>query len=206
MKHLLALSLFAICASAQTITPVPLPVPDAKTAASIAALSAITLPTYIAAGGAYNQFAGWNAWASAIVPVSSILPSVKSDTMYESTTADIFPLKSDINGKSGYLLTTSIREGVHRVVIKTPRFTGLLGGDIGYAFTQSATPATPAASLSSTVALPTSGISASVTATGVWQITKSLSAMIPVRFLYMANAGGWNAIVEVGLVWTPGTK
>lgn len=206
MKHLAVLSLFAVCAAAQTVVPVPAPVPDAKTAAGIAALSSITLPTYIAAGGAYNQFAGWNAWASAIIPVSTILPSVKSDTMYESTTADIFPIKSVINGKSGYLLTTSIREGMHRAVIKTPRFTGLVGGDIGYAFTQSATPPATPAALSSTVVIPTSGISASITATGVWHITKSLSAMVPVRFLYMANAGGWNAIVEVGLVFTPGTK
>jgi hypothetical protein len=115
--------------------------------------------------------------------------------MYESTTADVFPMKATLNGKPGYLLTTSIREGMHRVMINTPNFMGLIGADVGYAFAQGAT-----------TGMSTSGISAAFTITGVWKVTKNLSVIMPIRALYLANLGGWNPIAEFGLAYTPGGK
>jgi len=52
------------------------------------------------------------------------------------------------------------------------------------------------------------GISASaaVTFTYVRQFSKGWAFMIPIRALYMASLGGWNPIVEVGVVWKPGGK
>src|ERR1035441_6828189 len=69
------------------------------------------LPTYVAAGAAFNQIASphVNLWASAVYPVSS------SAGVYTSTTMDIIPVVlPNPTGKGTYIsFQTSIRQGVH---------------------------------------------------------------------------------------------
>lgn len=149
-------------------------------------VAAIQLPTYCAIGGAYNQLAGGNLWASAIVPVSNTLG------LYESTTADLFPVKTVANGRTAYVFQSSIREGVHKVVHDDGKNMLLIGADGGYAFSQA-----------SAAAAGASGISASMTLTYVRHLSKSWAVMVPIRALYMSGLGGWNPIVEIGFTWKP---
>ena len=159
---LFLLTLPAFCQS-------PIQVPDIK------------LPTYLAGGGAFNQLAGINLWASGILPVSS------SIGLYESTTADLFPVKATVNGRSGYVFQTSIRQGIHKVVHDDGKNMALIGADGGYSFASS----------------NASGASASIILTYVRHIGKSWAVMFPVRALYLPGVGGWNAIAEVGLCFKP---
>jgi hypothetical protein len=160
----------------------------AQVASTLAQVSAVTLPTYVAGGAAYNQLAGYNFWGSAVVPVSN------NAGVYESTTADLFPVKAIVNGKTAYIFTTSVREGVHKVMSNNGKFMTLVGADAGYAFASAGTaPSTTA----------TSGVSASITITAIWQVTPSFAVMAPIRALYMPTLGGWNPIAEIGFVWKP---
>jgi hypothetical protein len=193
MRLTLAFLIASAIAFAQT-TPAPAPAstssaPSTAAAATAAALNSITLPAYVAGGAAYNQFAGANLWGSAVIPFSQSLG------LYESTTADVFPVKTVINGKSGYVFTTSVREGVHRVIHQDSKNMLLLGADAGFSFSQA-----------SAAGSATSGISGAVTATYVRQLTASLAFMVPVRMLYVSSLGGWNPIVEMGIVWKPGAS
>jgi hypothetical protein len=140
----------------------------------------IKLPAYVAGGGAYNQFAGVNLWGSAIVPVSD------SMGLYESTTADVFPVKATLNGKTGYIFSTSLREGMHKVLSNDGTNMTLLGTDVGGSF-----------------AAGSVNLSAAVTFTYVRQLSKTWAVMVPIRALYMPSLGGWNPVIELGLVWKP---
>ena len=181
MKYITVLLILASSAIAQTPTPVTPPIP--------APIPALGQPTYIAAGGAYNQFSGANAWASGIFPLS--LPA----GLLMSMTVDIFPVKTVTNGKTGYLLTTSARAGIHRFIVHGAKNSLLIGADGGYSWAQAAAGGTLS-----------SGVSAAVTITYVHQFTPAWGAMFPVRMLYMPTLGGWNPILEGGIVWTPGAK
>jgi len=179
VRSVLPLLILTFCAVSAAQTP-----PPAADAAA-ATLNAITMPAMVGVGIAGNQFSGWNAFGTAIVPMS---PS-----MYYSATADVFPIKATINDKSGYLLTTSARGGVHRVLINSKSFMGLLGADIGYAFGTGAATANASAN----------GVSGAVTLTAVYQISPSWAVMMPIRALYLPAFGGWNPIVEFGIVFKP---
>jgi hypothetical protein len=173
---LLAILACAIAAAAQTPAPV-------------SSIANMTLPAYIAGGGAYNQLAGLNFWASAIVPVSS------TAGVYESTTTDLFPVKAVVSGKTAYIFQTSVREGVHKVLHQDPSNMVLFGADAGFSFAQA-----------SAAGSATSGVSAAVTITYVRQLSPTFALMVPIRALYMPTLGGWNPIVEFGIVWKPGAK
>ena len=149
----------------------------------------MTLPAYVAGGGAYNQLAGLNFWASAIVPVSS------TAGVYESTTTDLFPVKATVSGKTAYIFQTSVREGVHKVLHQDTSNMILFGADAGFSFAQA-----------SAAGSATSGVSAAVTLTYVRQLSPTFALMVPIRALYMPTLGGWNPIIEFGIVWKPGAK
>ena len=176
-------------------TPAAAPTPGLTTTTNTplgttaAAMASMTLPTYLAAGGAYNQFTGPNAWASGIFPIST--PA----GLLMSTTVDIFPVKTVTAGKTAYIFTTSARAGVHRYIHHGAKDSILAGADAGFSWAQ-------AAAAGST----TSGVSAAVTITYVHQFNATWGAMFPVRAIYMPTLGGWNPIVEGGIVWTPGGK
>jgi hypothetical protein len=42
-----------------------------------------------------------------------------------------------------------------------------------------------------------------VTFTYVRQLSKTWAVMVPIRALYMPSLGGWNPVIELGLVWKP---
>ncbi len=178
MTHLATLfALTAALAIAQTSAPV---------AVTASGLAAITLPTYIAGGGAFNQLAGVNLWFSAIAPISTSLG------MYESTTADLFPVRVMVSGKGAYVFQSSFREGVHKLLHQDAHNAILIGGDAGYSFAQA-----------SSAGAATSGVSAAITFTYVRQINAHWALMVPIRALYMPTLGGWNPILEMGLSWKP---
>lgn len=159
----------------------------AEAAAAAAAVASVKLPTYIAGGGAYNQFAGANLWGSAILPVSN------SVGLYESTTVDLFPVKASLSGRSAYIFQASVREGVHKILSDDGRNMVLIGADAGLSFAQA-----------SAGGSATPGVSAALTITYVRQLNPSWALMVPIRALYMPGLGGWNPIAEAGIVWKPG--
>ena len=170
---------FCLMAVAQTgyIPPTSI----APTAASV------VLPTYIGAGAAFNQIGTprVNIWATAIYPIAS------SVGVYSSTTTDIIPvLTTDAATKRQYYgFSTSVRQGVHKSLYTNSKFTALIGGDAGVGLSQ---------------AVP-SGINVSLagsfTMTGIYQINKSWSVVVPVRCLWQ-NAS-WNLVPEVGIMFKP---
>lgn len=172
--------LCALCAFGQTAT----------TVTTGAALSSITMPTYVAGGVAFNQLGTprFNAFASALVPVSTQIG------VYESTTADIVPVSviDPATKRVVYTFSSQIREGIHKTIYTGSKLQILLGGDIGGAF--STTP-------SSGMAI---NLAASVTATVVYQFNSHWAVMAPIRGLYTSSIGGWNIIPELGIVWKPG--
>lgn len=149
-------------------------------------VSAVSLPTFLAAGGTYNQLLpNVNFWATGIIPI------VNSLNMYESTTIDIFPVKATVNAKPVYIFTTSIREGVHKCSDASQLNVFCVGADGGYSFAQTATATT------------SSGVSAAVTLTYIRHIGKHWAIMAPIRALYMPTLGGWNPVIEVGVAYKP---
>jgi hypothetical protein len=144
---------------------------------------AIPMPTGIAAFGAFNQLGS----PRFTLGVSAIYPVVGSAGVYGTTTADVFPkLATDpTTKKSFYAVSASIRQGVHKDILDTGRFSFLLGGDVGPGFSQGQ---------------PTGisiSLSTSFVATAVYQINPTFSLFVPVRMLYVSGAG-WNPVVEAG--------
>ena len=191
MKTLISVSmllLFALCAFGQT-APAPAPV-----AVVPPVLPSVTMPTYVTGGVAFNQLGTprFNAFASAIVPVSS------QAGVYESTTADIIPVaKVDAATKrTVYTFSSQIREGVHKTLYTGTKVQFMIGGDVGGSFNSST-----ASTSGMTVSL-----AASVTATFVYQFSAHWAVIMPIRGLYTASIGGWNLIPELGIVWKPGSK
>ena len=166
---LMILCAVLLTASAQTIPTFP----------------TIPLPAAIAAFGAFNQLGS----PRFTMGVSALYPIVGSVGVYGSTTADVFP-KAAIDPttkKSFYAISASIRQGVHKDILDTGRFSFLLGGDVGPGFSQ---------------AQPTGisiDLSTSFVATALYQINPTFSVIAPVRMLYVSGAG-WNPVVEAGIV------
>ena len=174
MKHAFVFGLLARAAFGQSTTttaPVNLP--------------AIPLPVAVAAFGEFNQL----GTPRFTMGVSATYPVVVSAGIYGTTTADILPkLATDpATGRKFYAISSSIRQGFHKDILDTGRFSFMLGGDVGPSFSQA----------------QTSGIdinfSSSFVATGLYQVTPAFSLIVPVRMLYVSGIG-WNPIAEAGIV------
>jgi hypothetical protein len=148
---------------------------------------ALKLPTYVGAGVSCNQIAvpPCNPWLTSIYPASSSLG------IYLSSTADITPVQQiDPTTKRTYwAFTTSIRQGAHKLLLTSGRFSILVGGDAGGAFSQSAT---------SGIGVSFTG---SITATAVWQISNKWAVIAPIRAVWINS--GWNAVPQVGILFKP---
>ena len=117
----------------------------------------------------------------------AIYKLVSSVGLYATTGADVFPkLATDpTTRKTFYAISASIRQGIHKDILDTGRFSFLLGGDVGPGFSQ---------------AQPTGinvSLSTSFVATVLYQVNPTISAIAPVRMLYVSGAG-WNPVVELG--------
>ena len=193
MKKLIVFTLFAMAAFGQTTTttaPTTTAVPTVTPTPTVTFPNLI-LPAGIAAFGEFNQLGNprWTAGFSALYPV------VGSAGVYGSTTADVLPkLATDpATGRKFYAISSSARQGFHKSVITTGRFTALIGGDVGPSFSQSTS--SPVAGKSAI----TVSFSGSFTATGVYQLSSAFSAIVPVRMLYVSGIG-WNPVLEAGIV------
>ena len=149
------------------------------------AFPVVPLPTAIAAFGAFNQLGS----PRFTMGVSALYPIVGSVGVYGSTTADVFPKAAvdPTTKKSFYAISASIRQGVHKDILDTGRFSFLLGGDVGPGFSQQQ---------------PTGisiDLSTSFVATALYQINPTFSLIVPVRMLYVSGAG-WNPVAELGIV------
>lgn len=172
MKNILTCALFAAAAFGQNSnTPVSFP--------------AIPLPVAVSAFGEFNQLGD----PRFTMGVSAIYPVAGSVGVYGTTTADILPKKAvdPSTRRSFYAIQSSIRQGFHKDILDSGRFSFLLGGDVGPSFSQAAT----------------SGIdinfSSSFVATGLYQINPAFSLIVPLRMLYVSGVG-WNPIAEAGIV------
>lgn len=171
----------------------------ALAASAQVSLSDAKLPPLVLAGASFNQFQGWNALLSGVIPESN------SVGMYASLTADISAVRyTNASGKSGYLLSPNFRAGQHKTLWRSGRNMLLLGGDLGFALTQPNQPVTA----TPTAASVTIGLAGSFTATYVRQINAHFAASLPVRMLWLSNvgpngAGAWNPVVEAAFVWIP---
>ena len=170
---LLTAALLAGSAWAQTIPPVP----------------SLKLPTYIAAGAAFNQLGTprFNLFTSAIVPLSS------SVGLYESTTTNLIPVaKIDpATKRTVYTVQAQIRQGLHKTLYTGSNVQALVGGDAGLG-------ASAVASGGLTL-----NLAGSITGTFVYQFNAHWAAIMPVRAIYSASLGGWYLVPEAGIVWKP---
>jgi hypothetical protein len=170
------LTLLAVGGWAQT------PAPEPATTTSV--FPTIPLPTAIAGFGEFNQL----GTPRFTMGFSAIYPLVGSAGVYATTTADILPkLAVDPTTKKPfYAVSSSIRQGFHKDLFDTGRFSFLVGGDVGPSFS-SAQP---------------SGInidfSTSFIATGLYQLNPTFSLIVPVRMLHISGIG-WNPIFEAGI-------
>ena len=159
--------------------------PAAATVTTPTTLPNIPIPAGIAVFAAFNQLGNpqWTAGFSAIYPV------VGSIGVYGTTTADVYP-KAAIDPttkKHFYAIDSSVRQGVHKDLIDTGKWSFLLGGDVGPSLSQ-AQPSGIAVNLSS-----------SFVATAVFKVNGTLSLIVPVRMLYISGIG-WNPVAEAGVV------
>lgn len=166
-------------------------------AASVAALAALPLPTYIAFGAAYDQQAGFNGFAAAIVPVSN------NSGIYEATVGDLYPKANIVSGQKIYTIQASIRQEVHKVIFQDKMNMVLAGVGAGFTFAGSTTASSTTSN--STSASTATGATAALTFTYVRQLSKSWAFLIPVRAVYLANLG-WKPIVQCAFTWKPGQK
>jgi hypothetical protein len=183
---LLALSLCLIT-SAQTVATAP-----AVTAP--VAVADIVLPTYIVGGAVFNQLAipRFSGFLAGLWPVSDKIG------LYTSGVADVTPVKyvDPATGRTSYLLSTSARAGLHKVVHNDTKNMVLLGADGGAAFSSGAS------------ASVTVGFSASFTASYVRQLSPHWAVAVPIRMLWVAGVGpggkgAFNPVGEIGVVWKP---
>jgi len=146
------------------------------------------MPGAVAVFGAFNQLGTprWTGGFSAIYPMPVVPDSLR---MFSTTTADVYPKKAvdPATGRPFYAISATVRQGFHRDLLDTSRWSFLLGGDVGPGFSQ-AQPSGINVSLSG-----------SFVATAVCQVTPALSTMFAARMLYMTNIG-WNPIGEAGVI------
>ena len=159
----------------------------AAAAATTVAVENLQLPTYLAAGAAYDQAVGSNFFFSAIVPVAN------QSGVYEATTTDLFPSKTVYNGKTVYSLSPAIRQSIHKQLYNDQKNVLLVGGGVGVAFAQATAPATGSSA----------GVTGEVTVTYVRQLSTHFAFMVPTRAVYLPNVG-WYPIVQAAFVFKPG--
>ena len=145
---------------------------------------AIPLPIAVAGFGEFNQLGTPRLTGG----FSAVYPVIGSVGVYGTTTADILPHKAidPSTGRSFYALSSSIRQGFHKDLVDTGRFSFLAGADVGPSF-GNAQPSGINVSFSSSLII-----------TGVYQITPLFSAILPIRMLYVSGAG-WNPVIEAGI-------
>jgi hypothetical protein len=160
-----------------------------QAAASAPTFPSIPLPAGIALFGAFNQLGSprFTGGFSAIYPY----PGSTSESLhlYGTTTADFYPKKSidPATGRQFYAITATGRQGIHRDMLDTGRWSFLLGFDLGPSFSQ-AQPSGINVNLSTSFAV-----------TPLCQISRVFSAIVPIRMLYVSGIG-WNPVVEAGVV------
>ena len=159
-------------------------------------LNSVTMPTYIAGGVAFNQLGSprTNLWVAGLIPV------VKQVGMYLSTTADITPVaKVDtVSGRIVYTVASQMRAGLHKTLYTGKKVQLLVGGDIGASISSNTTSIAATGTSNLNVSLATS-----VTGTLVYQLNPHWGVIFPLRALYVQTLGGWNPIIEAGVVWKP---
>jgi hypothetical protein len=191
MMKPIVLALAAMAAFGQTTTTPTTSVTPAVTPTASVAFPSLVLPTGIAVFTEFNQLGSprWTAGFAALYPI------VGSAGVYGSTTADVLPkLAVDpATGRKFYAISSSARQGFHKSVVATGRFTALIGGDVGPSFSQSTS------SVIDGKSAITVSFSGSFTATGVYQLNSTFSAIVPVRMLYVSGIG-WNPVLEAGIV------
>jgi hypothetical protein len=172
MKPIALLLALALCAFAQS-APAPAP-----------AVSTPAVPTGFAAFGEFNQLGTTSKWSGGL---SAIYPVSTQAGVYMTTTGDILPKKAvDPTTKLDfYAISASLRQGIHKSMLSTGKFTFLLGGDVGPSFSQ------PNGTLSVS-------FSSSFIATALYQINNVFSLIVPVRMLYISGIG-WNPVIEAGV-------
>lgn len=171
MKPLILIVMIATAGLSQTTTPTP-------------TFSTASVPTGFAAFGEFNQLGTTSKWSGGL---SAIYPVSTQAGVYMTTTGDILPKKAidPTTGQSFYAISASLRQGVHKSMLATGKFTFLLGGDVGPSFSQ------PNGTLSVS-------FSSSFIATGLYQINNIFSLIVPVRMLYISGIG-WNPVLEAGI-------
>jgi hypothetical protein len=143
------------------------------------------LPVGIAAMGAYNQLGN----PQLTMAVSAIYPVRGAWGLYGTTTADLYPQPQIDPGTSRrfYSINANLRQGFHKDVLDTGRWSFLLGGDIGPGVSQ----------------LQPSGwsvsLSGSFVVTALYQVNPVISVITPLRMLRVADSG-WNPVLESGIV------
>jgi len=178
MKYPVLLACLCLTALAQTPVPLPSPIPS------------IVMPSYVAGGLAFNQLGTprINGWIAGLIPVSSQVG------VYASTTADVTPVTrlDTATGRTVYTVSSQLRAGLHKTIYTGAKVQLLVGGDVGAAFSG----ATATAGMSVNFAT-------SITGTLVYQLSPHWGVIFPIRALYVSTMGGWNPIVEFGVVWKP---
>ena len=182
MRTITITVLLAAGAFGQTAPAPTTPVPAAPAPVTF---PAIPMPVGIAAFGEFNQLGD----PRFTMGISAIYPVVGSVGIYGTTTADILPkLATDpTTGKKFYAISASIRQGFHKDLVDTGRFSFLLGGDVGPSFSES------------TASVISINFSSSFVATAIFQISPVFSFVVPVRMLYVSGIG-WNPIAEAGVI------
>lgn len=144
-----------------------------------------TLPIGLAVFASFNQLGSPRFTGG----VAAIYPMVGSVGVYGTTTTEIYPKKATdpSTGRGFYAVSASVRQGAHKSLLATGRWTFLVGGDVGPGFTQDE-PSGIAVSLSS-----------SFVATAHYQINSMFGAVVPVRMLYISGIG-WNPVLQAGVV------
>jgi hypothetical protein len=166
MKNLLLLLAFCSVAFCQTFPTFPLP-------ASVSAVQS------------YNQLGS----PKFTIGLTALYPIVGQSGVYMTTTADIFTKKmTTATGQAFWGISAGIRQGLHKSLLTTGRFTFLLGGDIGPSFS-SAQPSGTNINFSSSFVFTT-----------VVQITPVVSFVAPERMLFVGGASaGWNPVLQAGV-------
>jgi hypothetical protein len=188
MKKLIVCALFAMAAFGQTTNT-----PAATPAATVnIGFPASVLPAGIAAFAEFNQL-GNPRWTGGI---SLLYPIAGSVGIYGSTTADVSPkLSTDpATGRHFYAIQSSARQGAHKSLFATGRFTVLVGADVGPSFSQNTSSLITTGKSAITVSFSSSFI-----ATGVVQLNPAFSLVVPLRMLYISGIG-WNPVLEAGVV------
>jgi len=150
------------------------------------AFPSVPLPLGVAGFVEYNQL----GTPQVVGGVTAIYPVSGQLGLYATTTALLSPQKviDPTTQRSFYAVTTQLRQGLHKDVLDTGRWSFLIGGDVG-----------PSIGSSATSGL-TVNFASSIVLTPLYQVSPAVSLILPVRGIYVSNVG-WNPVVEFGVVF-----